>query len=55
MDPVEHVSQCNQRMVVHSKNEVLMYKVFPSSLGLVAIGWFNSLRANPVDSYRHLT
>ena len=35
-DLVEHVSQFNQRMVVHSKNEALMYKVFPSSLGLVA-------------------
>ena len=37
IDLVEHVSQFNQRMVVHSKNEALMYKVFPSSLGLVAI------------------
>ena len=34
-DPVEHVSHFNQRMVVHSKNETLMYKVFPSSLGPV--------------------
>ena len=55
MDPVEHVSQFNQRMVVHSKNEALMYKVFPSSLGLVAMGWFNGLKANPVDSYKQLT
>ena len=28
-DPVEHVSQFNQRMAVHSKNEALMRKVFP--------------------------
>ena len=34
-DLVEHVSHFNQRMIVHSKNETLMYKVFPSSLGLV--------------------
>ena len=54
-DPVEHVSQFNQRMVVHSKNEALMYKVFPSSLGLMAMGWFNGLKANPVDSYKQLT
>ena len=32
-DPVEHVSQFNQRMTVHSKNEALVCKVFPSSLG----------------------
>ena len=34
---VEHVSQFNQRMAVHAKNEVLMCKVFPSSLGPVAM------------------
>ena len=36
-DPVEHVSHFNQRMVVHSENKTLMCKVFPSSLGSVAI------------------
>ena len=36
-DPVEHVSHFNQRMAVHSKNEALMCKVFPSSLGPVAM------------------
>ena len=36
-DPVEHVSHFNQRMVVHSENKTLMCKVFPSSLGPVAI------------------
>ena len=54
-DLMEHVSQFNQRMAVHSKNEVLMCKVFPSSLGLVATRWFNGLKANSVDSYRQLT
>ena len=34
---VEHVNHFNQRMVVHSKDEALMCKVFPSSLGLVAM------------------
>ena len=36
-DPVEHVSQFNQRMAVHSKDEALMCKVFPSSLGSAAM------------------
>ena len=36
-DPVEHVSHFNQRMAVHSKNETLMCKVFPSNLGPVAM------------------
>ena len=54
-DPVEHVSQFNQRMAVHSKNEELMCKVFPSSLGPAVMRWFNGLKANFVDSYRQLT
>ena len=54
-DPVEHVSQFNQWMTIHSKNEALMCKVFPSSLGPVAMRWFNGLKANSVDSYRQLT
>ena len=52
---MEHVSQFNQRMAVHSKNEALMCKVFPSSLGPVVMRWFNGLKANFVDSYRQLT
>ena len=32
-----------------------MCKVFPSSLGPVAMRWFNGLKANSVDSYRQLT
>ena len=54
-DLVEHVSHFNQRMVVHSKNEALMCKIFPSSLGLVAMRWFNDLRANSIDSFKKLT
>ena len=53
-DPIEHVSQFNQRMVVHSKNEALMCKVFPSSLGPVAMRWFNDLKTNSIDSYKQL-
>ena len=55
IDPVEHVSQFNQRMAIYSKNKALMCKVFPSSLGPMAIRWFNGLKTNSVDSYRQLT
>ena len=54
-DPVEHVSHFNQRMVVHSKNEPLMCKVFPSNLELVVMRWFNSLKASSIDSFKKLT
>ena len=52
---MEHVSQFNQRMAIHSKNEALMCKIFSSNLGPVAMRWFNSLKANSIDSYRQLT
>ena len=42
-------------MAVHSKNETLMCKVFPSSLDPVAMRWFNDLRTNSIDSFRKLT
>ena len=54
-DLVEHVSQFNQRMAIHSQNEVLMCKVFPSSLGPMAMRWFNSLKTNSIGSYKQLT
>ena len=54
-DHVEHMSHFNQRMAVHSKNEALMCKVFPSSLGPVAMRWFDGLGASSIDSYKELT
>ena len=53
--PVEHVSQFNQRMVIHSKDEALMCKVFPSSLGSVAMRWFDGLKPNSIVSFKQLT
>ena len=55
MDHVKHVSQFNQRMVIYSKNEVLMCKVFPSSLGPMAVRWFDGLRPNSINSFKQLT
>ena len=42
-------------MVVYSKDETLMCKVFPSSLGLVAMRWFDGLREDSIDSFKELT
>ena len=53
-DPVEHISQFNQRMTVHSKNEALMCKVFLSSLGPMVMRWFNGLKTNSINSYKQL-
>ena len=54
-DPVEHVSQFNQKMAIYSQNEALMCKIFPSSLESMAMRWFNSLKTNSVGSYKQLT
>ena len=54
-DLMEHVSHFSQKMAVHSKDEALMCKIFPSSLGPMAIRWFNGLKANSIDSFKKLT
>ena len=55
MDPMEHVSHFNKKMAVHSKNEALMCKIFPSNLGPMAMRWFNGLKANSIDYFKKLT
>ena len=55
MDHVEHVSHFNQRMAVHSKNEALMCKVFPFSLGPVVMRWFDGLEEDSISSFKELT
>ena len=52
---MEHVSHFNQRMAIHSKDEALMCKFFPSSLGPVAMRWFDSLKTYSISSFRELT
>ena len=54
-DPIEHVSQFKQKMVVHSQDEVLMCRVFPSSLEPMPMRWFDGLRTNSISSFKKLT
>ena len=42
-------------MAVHSLDEALMCRVFPSSLGPMAMRWFDGLRTNSVSSFKKLT
>ena len=49
-DLVEHVSHYIQMMYLHSHNDALMCKVFPSSLGPTALRWFNGLRNGSIHS-----
>ena len=54
-DPVEHVSHFSQKTAVHFRDEALMCKIFPSSLGPMMMRWFNGLKANSIDSFKTLT
>ena len=54
-DPVEHVSQFKQKMAIHSQDEALIYRVFPSSLGPMPMRWFDGLKTNSISSFKKLT
>ena len=51
---MELVSHFSQKMAVHFKDETLMCKIFPSSLGPIAMRWFNGLKANSIDFFKKL-
>ncbi|XP_065629752.1 uncharacterized protein LOC136067586 [Quercus suber] len=42
-------------MAVYSRDEALMCKVFPSSLGPIAMRWFDNLKADSINSFKELT
>ena len=54
-NPMEHVSHYNQSMVINSKNKTLICKIFPSSLGPIAMRWFDGLEKGSIHNYDKLT
>ena len=55
MNLVEHVSQFKQKMAIHAHDEALMCRVFSSSLGPMAMRWFDKLKTNSISSFKKLT
>ena len=53
-DPMEHVSHYIHMMSLHTHNDALMCKVFPSSLEPTALRWFNRLRKGSIHSFAEL-
>ncbi|XP_023876283.1 uncharacterized protein LOC111988727 [Quercus suber] len=53
-DPIEHVSHYIQMMSLYSHNDTLMFKFFPSSLGSIALRWFNGLRKGFIHKFAEL-
>ena len=54
IDPVEHVSHYIHIMSLHTHNDALMCKVFPSSLGSMELRWFIELRKGSIHSFAEL-
>ena len=42
-------------MAIHSQDETLMCRVFPSSLGPMPMRWFDGLRTNSISSLKKIT
>ena len=53
-DPVKHVSHYIHMMSLHTHNDALMCKVFPSNLEPMALRWFNGLRKGSIHSFAEL-
>ncbi|XP_030932942.1 uncharacterized protein LOC115958837 [Quercus lobata] len=53
-DLVEHVRHYIHMMSLLAHNDVLMCKVFPSSLGSTFLRWFNGLRKGSIHSFAEL-
>uniref|UniRef100_A0A2N9GHZ5 RNA-directed DNA polymerase n=1 Tax=Fagus sylvatica TaxID=28930 RepID=A0A2N9GHZ5_FAGSY len=53
-DPVSHLSHYRRSMALHNGNDVLMCRIFPSSLGDVALRWFDRLEHGSIHSWTEL-
>ncbi|KAK9912526.1 hypothetical protein M0R45_036388 [Rubus argutus] len=53
-DPVEHIHQYQQEMILESDDERLLFKLFPSSLAGAAHAWFRQLKPNSISSFTQL-
>uniref|UniRef100_A0A2N9FR62 Uncharacterized protein n=1 Tax=Fagus sylvatica TaxID=28930 RepID=A0A2N9FR62_FAGSY len=50
-DPIAHIGHYHQRMALSLRNDALMCKLFPSSLGEVALRWFNQIDRGTISSW----
>ena len=51
---MEHVNHYIHMMSLHTHNDALMCKVFPPSLGPMALRWFNGLQKGSIRSFAKL-
>ena len=53
-DPIGHISHFRQSMALHLRNDALMCRMFPSSLGPMSLRWFNRLQHSSIHSWDEL-
>ena len=53
-DPFDHIMHYRQLMTIDIGNDMLLCKVFPTSLQGQALSWFHRLPMNSVDNFRDL-
>ena len=53
-DPVAYIGHYHQRMALWRYNDPLMCRMFPSSLGEVALWWFNQLKRGTIGSWSQM-
>ena len=53
-NPVTHIGHYQQSMALSRNNDPLMCRLFPSSLGEVAMRWFNQLGVRTIYSWDQL-
>uniref|UniRef100_A0A2N9GWH4 Retrotransposon gag domain-containing protein n=1 Tax=Fagus sylvatica TaxID=28930 RepID=A0A2N9GWH4_FAGSY len=54
-DPVGHLSRYRQSMALHTSNDALMCRIFPSSLGEVGLRWFDRLDHRSIHSWQEMS
>ena len=54
-DPFDHIMHYRQLMTLDIGNDMLLCKVFPTSLQGQALSWFHRLYANSIDNFRDLS
>uniref|UniRef100_A0A2N9IKR9 Reverse transcriptase domain-containing protein n=1 Tax=Fagus sylvatica TaxID=28930 RepID=A0A2N9IKR9_FAGSY len=53
-DPVAHIDHYHHRMALWRYKDPLMCRIFPSSLGEVALRWFNQLERGSIGSWSQM-
>uniref|UniRef100_A0A2N9HKB0 Uncharacterized protein n=1 Tax=Fagus sylvatica TaxID=28930 RepID=A0A2N9HKB0_FAGSY len=53
-DPVAHIDHYHHRMALWRYKDPLMCRIFPSSLGEVALRWFNQLERGTIGSWSQM-